>query len=366
MKTLVLESLEIHRFRPFRHLQIPRLGLVNLVTGKNNVGKSCLLEALWLYARRGSQTVIWQTLEARDESGHPSMRGERDAEERALALKHLFYGRRDIREAIEPAKIGSVNSQTDLLSISVGWATWPTGEGGRREIQLLQPDEYPTIDTPVAVLVTQYGTQEKIVQGIDWRRIQRTDPKGIPCVFVSANGLQRLQVGQFWDTVALTNLEEDVLTSLRIIAPEVERVNLIGEQEIRRGRVPIVKIPGFDSPIPLRSMGEGMNRIFGIALALVNAKGGMLLIDEIDSGLHYSVQPDLWRMIFQVAARLNVQVFAATHSWDCVEAFQEAAMEDQKEEGLLIRLHEQDGEMISTLFEERKLGIATRDDIEVR
>ena len=109
-----------------------------------------------------------------------------------------------------------------------------------------------------------------------------------------------------------------------------------------------------------------MNRIFGIALALVNAKEGMLLIDEIDSGLHYSVQPDLWRMIFQVAARLNVQVFATTHSWDCVEAFQQAAMEDQQEEGLLIRLHEQDGEMISTLFDERKLGIATRDDIEVR
>ena len=52
-----------------------------------------------------------------------------------------------------------------------------------------------------------------------------------------------------------------------------------------------------------------MQRTFGIALALVNARNGLLLIDEFENGLHYLVQPDLWRLIFQVARRLNVQVF---------------------------------------------------------
>lgn len=369
MKTFGLESLEIHRFRTFRHLQIPRLGLVNLVTGKNNVGKSCLLEALWLYARRGSQTVIWQLLEARDESSRPPLRSERDAEEQALAIKHLFYGRKDIREPIDPIKIGSINSQTDLLSIEVGWATWSTTVGGRREIQLLQPDEYHTVDTPIVVIVTQFGTQEKIVQRIAQRRMRPPEPKGIPCVFVPANGLETLQVGQFWDAVVLTNLEEDVLTSLRIIAPEVERVNLIGEQEARRGRTPIVKIPGFDIPIPLRSMGEGMNRLFGIALALVNAKDGMLLVDEIESGLHYSVLPDMWRLIFRAANRLNVQVFATTHSWDCIEAFQQAVQEDGQGEGLLISLRDiedEPGQVTAVLFDEQELAVVTREQIEVR
>ena len=46
-------------------------------------------------------------------------------------------------------------------------------------------------------------------------------------------------------------------------------------------------------------MGEGMSRMFGIALALVNAKDGMLLIDEVDTGLHYSVLPDLWETHFR-------------------------------------------------------------------
>lgn len=113
-------------------------------------------------------------------------------------------------------------------------------------------------------------------------------------------------------------------------------------------------------------MGEGMNRMFGIALALVNAKDGMLLIDEVDTGLHYSVLPDLWRLIFEVAHRLNVQVFATSHSWDCIQAFQQAADANTEEEGMLIRLEHRDGDVVPVMFDERKLNIAAREQIEVR
>lgn len=113
-------------------------------------------------------------------------------------------------------------------------------------------------------------------------------------------------------------------------------------------------------------MGEGMSRIFGIALALVNAKDGMLLIDEVDTGLHYSVLPDLWKLIFEVAHRLNVQVFATTHSKDCLEAFQQAAEDTTEEEGMLIRLEHRDGDVVPVMFDERKLNIAAREQIEVR
>ena len=109
-----------------------------------------------------------------------------------------------------------------------------------------------------------------------------------------------------------------------------------------------------------------MLRALGISLALVNVKDGILLIDEFENGLYYSVQPDLWQFIFRVARRLNVQVFATTHSWDCIEGFQKAAQEDNQEEGLLIRLESKKGEIAATLFDERQLGIVTREQIEVR
>ncbi len=114
------------------------------------------------------------------------------------------------------------------------------------------------------------------------------------------------------------------------------------------------------------SLGDGMLRTLGISLALVNAKNGILLIDEFENGIYYTVQPDLWRLIFQVARRLNVQVFATTHSWDCIEGFQKAAQADDQNEGMLIRLEYKKDEVAVTLFDERRLGIATRERIEVR
>ena len=100
-------------------------------------------------------------------------------------------------------------------------------------------------------------------------------------------------------------------------------------------------------------------------LSLVNARGGLLLIDELENGLHYSVQLDAWRMIFKLARKLDVQVFATSHSWDAVETFQKAAAETP-EEGALLRLTRRGDNIIPTVFVEEELSVATRHKIEVR
>jgi len=328
-QALVLASLEIQRFRAFRHLQIERLGRVNLVTGKNNVGKSCLLEALWVYAHRGSPPRILPLMEARDEIQYPSryhntLNISDDTEQQILNIKHIFYGRNDIHNSLPPIKIGPINKPNDSLTINVGW------------FNRSDKDQ-------VLALVTQLGSQEQefhpLARYIERRGLWPPEKKDmIPCVFVTANGLEPHQITSLWDAIALTDLEKEVLTALRIITPQVERVTLVSEQGTRRGRIPIIRTPKFNIPVPLRSMGEGMNRILEITLALVNAQNGILLIDEVDSGLHYKVQPDLWRLIFGIARRLNIQVFATTHSWDCIEAFQKALQQDPQGDGMLISL----------------------------
>ena len=109
-------------------------------------------------------------------------------------------------------------------------------------------------------------------------------------------------------------------------APSVERLSFRLE---KNGRiVPIVKLEAIDGSVPLGSLGEGLRRMLGIALCLVTARDGLLLVDEIDTGLYYSVLPDMWKLVFEVARRLNVQVFATTHSWDCISAFSQAQQED--------------------------------------
>ena len=143
-------------------------------------------------------------------------------------------------------------------------------------------------------------------------------------------------------------------------------LNFVSTPLSGRERIPVVRLVDNDEPLPLYSLGDGMLRALGISLALVNAKDGILLIDEFENGLYYTVQPDLWQFIFRVARHLNVQVFATTHSWDCIKAFQKAASAEKQTEGLLIRQVSKKGEIGVTLYDEQELTIATREHIEVR
>jgi AAA15 family ATPase/GTPase len=160
-------------------------------------------------------------------------------------------------------------------------------------------------------------------------------------------------------------LESDVLRALQIIAPEIERISLI-ESKMRRGeRLVLIRRAGRETPEPLQSMGDGMNRIFEMALGLANSKSGVFLVDEIENGVHYSVQEELWSFIFQVSSRLQSQVFATTHSWDCIEALQKAAS-SHPAEGALVRLYQQEQKISAYTFDEDRLEILTRESIEVR
>ena len=116
-------------------------------------------------------------------------------------------------------------------------------------------------------------------------------------------------------------------------------------------------------------MGEGTNRLFGIALALVNAKDGLLLIDEIENALYHFVLPDVWRHIFKLANLLNVQIFATSHSWDCLEAFAKATKDNEQKSGQLISLREhqkEEGSVAAVLFDEEEVDFVAKERIEVR
>lgn len=113
-------------------------------------------------------------------------------------------------------------------------------------------------------------------------------------------------------------------------------------------------------------MGDGMSRLLGLASAVVNARDGILLIDEIGTGLHYSIQSEMWRLVFENAKRFNVQVFATTHNDDCIRGFQKAA-QSHEDEGVLIRLYKgKNGDVKGTLYDEEDLAVAVEHDVEVR
>ena len=368
MSKLVLDSLEIKNFRAFKHLRVEKLGRVNLIVGKNNVGKTSLLEALWLYVAKGEPYDIYRLLYTRDETNDPQIRQIVDVQERVIATNNLFFDRIDLHEPHDKIVIRSLTDVENGLHIDVHWASL--------QMNAVPEPKESTADAGDSLwalfphLSIGIGTHPPLMFGLNQVHsglygLRPASDRG-NYLQVSTSGLDGNHVGVFWDSVVLSYLEDDVINALKIIAPQVEAVSLVASKKQNGERIAKVRLQGGSEPVTLRSLGEGMNRMFGIALALVNAKDGMLLIDEVDTGLHYSVLPDLWNLIFEVAHRLNVQVFATTHSKDCLEAFQYAAEINTEEEGMLVRLEHRDGDVVPVMFDERKMNIAAREQIEVR
>ena len=362
MSNLVLDSLEIKNFRAFKHLRIEKLGRVNLIVGKNNVGKTSVLEALRIYALGGEPATIGAILSERDElilEENETRHSSVNPFDFALAINNLFYDRWDSRRPHNVIVVGSAHDVENIVILDVVWPVF---------LQVNSSDNPDLIPK----LSVGFGTNFPFVFPIDqnyyWDLFAQPSEvaKRYHLLYLGIDGLNSRHIALLWDLVALSDLEKDIIKALQVIASQVEAVSFVGRQGINKDRIPKVRLSNSSEPVPLRSMGEGMNRMLGVILALVNAKDGMLLIDEVDTGLHYSVLPDLWKLIFEVAHHLNVQVFATSHSKDCIEAFQQAADENTEEEGMLVRLEHRNGDVFPVIFDERKLNIATRERIEVR
>ncbi len=391
---LILNSLQVLRFRCFRELRIGRLGRVNLIVGKNNVGKSTVLEALRLYAKPGSVDDLVEILSARNEI----LRAEVDEWRRSyllsLPVDSLFCGRQALQEERPSIEIGPIDAPDEVLRIAFQVVIAPPStplDSKGSDIDLVGRvlSQY---NFGVQSLLFRAGNAARLVMAgvkpFEKLGVSKGSPnpinvdadslmkpfREIPQYSVGPNGLGPDAVVRLWDTVSLHSSESEVIGALRLIAPEVERVAVKGPGDrVSRSlqgrdadeRIPFAKVEGFDEPMPLLALGDGVNRLFGLALALVSARGGLLLVDEIENGIHYSVQADLWRLIFQTAARLNVQVFATTHSYDCIQAFETAARESE-EEGVLVRLARKDDRTLVGEFDERELEVAVEGNIEVR
>ena len=362
---LHLPNLTIRGFRGIQDLSMERLGRVTLIAGSNGVGKSTVLDAVRTYAMRGHYSVLAEILGEREEiSRHNHEYGE---EVLVPDWTALFYGRHVLPR--NPIELGP-NGNSKCLTIKITplsqeqAAKWET-----RLDESFSPEE-------ARMLSVIFDDKEYVMPlwpslGLSGQRAlawQSELPPNIRCESVGPSVPSNSAVARLWDSVALTNDEDRVLEALRLVFGDtVWRAAVVGdESKSRFGRRVMVRIAGQERPVPLRSLGDGAVRLFGVALALANSQGGFLLIDEAENGIHYSIQRDFWRMVLLTAQESNVQVFATTHSWDCVAGFAQAAVEAEGVEGALVRL-DSDGENIRAVeYSERQLHVAAEQGIEVR
>ena len=177
------------------------------------------------------------------------------------------------------------------------------------------------------------------------------------------------KLARFWDRVTLTEEEDLSLRALRLTGDGIERIAVVGDENPRYrlfGRRVVVKAPDHARPVPLKSLGDGVTRLFAAALALTNSRDGFLVVDEAENGIHYSIQRDFWRLILRAAHQYNVQVLATTHSKDCVTGFARAAIEFGEASGVYLRLERDGDQMRAVEYTEEELRTVADQGIEVR
>lgn len=368
---LHLPSLSIKGFRGIKELSIERLGRVTLLAGKNSVGKTTVLDAVRVYAARGYYRVLASVLESHEEVA--ALTDGTGQESVGPYLEGIFHGWDASQGAF--LSIGP-NDDSDQLVIEAV----PPEEDSSSAQQFPFPFLNPSVQTFKIVFQGQeltnswffspYALSTKIAKN---RRVYQSmggfssDERSTPiaCQSIGPELLSNDTIVELWDTIALTEDEDRVINALQpILGDQVKRIAIIGDEHNRR-RV-VAKIQDQAFPVPLKSLGDGALRLFGVALILINSRDGFLLIDEAENGIHHSVQPDFWRMVFKTAHANNVQVIATTHSFDCVRGFAQAAVECEEVEGALVRIERKDEEMWAVEYSERDLRIAAEQRIEVR
>ena len=379
---LFLPDLRITGFRGIGSLAIPQLGRVTLLAGRNGVGKTTVLEAIRVYAARGRPGALNVLLEQRDEFA--SSRDEDDDAVLAPDYSALFHGR--IVGRGESIQIGP-HDQSDSLRIEVSKPSdWQKDQPDLfrgllrdpassvdlqalkiifRQREVLLPWLFATDD------LQPYRTRAPLSSRVRHRRLDDEWPTPIECESLGPGLLSNQRLASLWNEVALTEDEDRATEALRLIRGHaIDRVAVVGDDRSRyrmsTGQRVLVKLSGESTPVPLKSLGDGATRIFGVALALANSRNGFLVIDEAENGIHHAVQSDYWRMVLRTSHRNNVQVLATTHSWDCVRGFARAAIDCADVEGTLTRLERSDDTVQAITYSEDELDTAASQNIEVR
>ena len=375
----MINSLDIKNYRNLNELKINSLGRLNLITGKNNTGKSTLLEAIAIYATKGDFNQIYQLLIERGEYFKRADETKNPTESNLKVLSSLFSDRLINFQQENSISIGHIENtllgedQSLENTVFIRFVKYiediiRENEVTSRKKTILENDsENQNANIKIGLQVK--SSKNSYIISLDEDRPLRYIFRGLgindSIQFIRTRNIDREINVKLWDNITLTEKEQYVIDALKIIEPTTERIAFI--EENRKERTAVIKLSTATNIIPLQSMGDGMNRILTIILALVNADNGFLLIDEFENGLHYSVQEQLWKIIFNLAEKLNVQVFITTHSEDCIAGFENIVNSpDNKLEGKLIRLDNINGIIRQVEFGASDLKIATDNNIEIR
>ncbi len=347
-------ELKIQKFKGIKHLEISQLGQINLVVGGNNSGKTTLLESLLLLAGATNPRLplnimnlrginffksdLWPAFFYDMTSHHPieiTSKTQEDLKEHKLRI-YL-----KVKEFLKSSSTSTRSHKTDTASNGIGTKLQDTPVGLELEYTNPAGDKHKS------------ALFEKD-ENISFENADATPFKGL---FLSPLSLYDWRAA--FDEVQRKKRLPELISLLKTIEPKISdlRMNVMGMVEAD---------VGLSRLLPLNFLGGGVAKVTSVITQILNYENGLVLIDEIENGLHRTVQKTLWEAIFNWALSYNVQIFATTHSYECLQMFNEVAGSFLQPEVALFRLEREDGQTKAIRYNREELSAALESNWEVR
>jgi len=303
MNTHFIENITIENFKCFEHLEIDGIERVNLIGGKNNVGKTAFLEAVELLV--SSNTA------------HQLLYNISKILQRRQTSKNIKYIELDfINQDETKLKISTKNKICKIFwqkNLSDDHSSGDSLSFTVNEHKMLYPsNDIGNVASHNKILIG--GRSFSLINSINFIK--------------PTNEEENLII--FYGSLVDLGREDFVNNSLKIFDENIEAVKL---RPVENKVILKLKLKDRQTPVLLSSLGEGLNRYIAILCAIWASKDGFLFIDEIENGIHYTNYKKLWQIIFQASADANCQLFITSHSKECIDAFNEVQFEQEDDGG---------------------------------
>ncbi len=358
----MISEVLIKNFKCFKQLTLPDLGRVTLIAGRNNVGKTALLEALFLFFDRTPPNMIlkqygWRgvgNVITRPEAvWGPVFRNYAMDEEIFISLRidgkqesaRYKYNPNFLLEEIPPNEVRSA----------------PEGKSVRTDMEPvhsvaldIEYDDGSQTKKTAHLLISPQGAQ-----GIKQDYVQTLLRTAV--VLPARLHISSKETCDRFSKFTKMRRQSDVVQFLKLMEPRLKELAVITE-----GPEPVIHADiGLPEMTPIPFIGGGMTRLLDIILAIAWCENSSVLVDEVENGIHRSLLPKIWEAIGKAAENFNCQVIATTHSYECLEAAHKG-LANRPEDFRYIRLDREGDVITAKTSNYDMLGSAIAHNLEIR
>lgn len=323
----MLTKFRIKNFKCFDDLEIPKLSRLTIIGGKNNIGKTAILEAIYIFLDRNNPNVLHDPL------------GRRGIDVLELTLKELqpYFSNFDMKkEIILEATIRDIISKV-ILKFDPNFIP-PTLEKETPKVQKSPQQEQPHLQNQLGAINITYEENGKVIREaklysslakiiLDQKsRDEKGKLKDLLGYYLSAGGrLSNQQHAEWLGKLDVDGRKDQVVEFLKILEPRIKDISIIP----KAGQNVIHADIGLKKKIPISYIGNGLFRILSYFLGMGVCLNGIALIDEIENGIYYENLPNIWHGLKKASKDFNCQLIATTHSYEFIKAIIKETEDEQ-------------------------------------